>query len=481
MSLIQAPTVTAKEISASKLGRLAEKLRAESQDQLALECLRLGMLSRACRLIAEQPNQMRNLEICGRVALLFGKPQMAVSVAIVWLNKIESRGWILPNEHRVFEPLIKRIDEQSYARLCKVSANFISRSFRFLDRFLSSGGSAPKSRMHSAETRIEELNRASKCSDRKKILNSIFALFEMSPVNGLDQESEVFIGQLDGLNVDGTDRGDQDELLSIVVSGFNVERYISLALRSILAQTYRNLELIYVDDASTDRTAELARAIANEDSRVSVIALDKNIGNYAAKNVGLRAASGAYVALHDADDWSHPEKYAASIRQLKKNERLVLVSSCYYRILDEGEIARQKGQPWLRWSPNSIVFIREKVLKRCGYLAEDEFGCDSEFVARLICTFGERSHRKLYRPYTLAALRKNSLTTSSATGMDDSGYSRRRVDFEDFWREWHLYSLSQGCAPYLNQGNRLRDIFVSPFSPPSSLDLPLPYKLGEEI
>src|SRR5688572_20501170 len=92
--------------------------------------------------------------------------------------------------------------------------------------------------------------------------------------------------------------------ISCIVPVYNGERYIREALDSILGQTYPNLEVVVVDDGSTDATAA---AVASYGNRVSYL-WQPNAGPVAARNLGLGAATGDYVAFLDADDLWHLEK-----------------------------------------------------------------------------------------------------------------------------------------------------------------------------
>lgn len=100
-----------------------------------------------------------------------------------------------------------------------------------------------------------------------------------------------------------------DDLISVVIPAYNVERFIGGALASVLGQSYRNIEIIVVDDGSTDRTAAIVKEAAQQDSRVRLIQIS-NSGPATARNRGLAAAHGAWVATLDADDLWHPEKLA---------------------------------------------------------------------------------------------------------------------------------------------------------------------------
>lgn len=93
-----------------------------------------------------------------------------------------------------------------------------------------------------------------------------------------------------------------DPHVSVVVPAHDAEAYLGATLRSILAQTYRDFEVIVVDDGSSDGTGALIDAFAADDDRVRPIHLDRNVGRSAARNVGLDAVRGRWVCPMDADD-----------------------------------------------------------------------------------------------------------------------------------------------------------------------------------
>lgn len=91
-------------------------------------------------------------------------------------------------------------------------------------------------------------------------------------------------------------------MLSIIVPVYNVESYLEICLRSLVGQTLRDIEIILIDDGSTDRSGEIAQAFADKDSRIRLIR-QRNQGQGMARNVGLDMANGKYLAFVDGDDW----------------------------------------------------------------------------------------------------------------------------------------------------------------------------------
>ncbi|MEN6350329.1 MAG: glycosyltransferase family 2 protein [Syntrophomonas sp.] len=107
---------------------------------------------------------------------------------------------------------------------------------------------------------------------------------------------------------------ENNPLISIVIPAFNRENTITYCLDSILAQTYKNLEVIVVDDCSTDKTVPVVRS--HPDPRVRCVVLEKNSGAQAARNRGIQEAQADWIAFQDSDDEWLPEKLARQVSVL---------------------------------------------------------------------------------------------------------------------------------------------------------------------
>jgi glycosyltransferase involved in cell wall biosynthesis len=99
---------------------------------------------------------------------------------------------------------------------------------------------------------------------------------------------------------------DNHPLISILMTAFNREDFISDAIESVLNSTYKNFELIIVDDCSKDNTLQIAKDYANKDHRISVYLNEKNLGDYPNRNKAASYAKGKYIKYLDADDTIYP-------------------------------------------------------------------------------------------------------------------------------------------------------------------------------
>lgn len=100
--------------------------------------------------------------------------------------------------------------------------------------------------------------------------------------------------------------------ISVIIPVYNVELYLSQCLNSVISQKYEDLEIILIDDGSTDSSGHICDEYANKDQRIIVIH-QSNLGVSAARNKGIEVAKGAYITFVDSDDWLEPEMYEEMI------------------------------------------------------------------------------------------------------------------------------------------------------------------------
>lgn len=110
-----------------------------------------------------------------------------------------------------------------------------------------------------------------------------------------------------------------EDLISVIVPIYNIEQYVGFCIESLIKQTYRNLEVILVDDGSTDRSGALCDLYATKDQRIKVIHKE-NGGLVSARKAGVKVASGAYIGYVDGDDWVEPDFYEGLHRTALKAE-----------------------------------------------------------------------------------------------------------------------------------------------------------------
>lgn len=161
-------------------------------------------------------------------------------------------------------------------------------------------------------------------------------------------------------------------LISVIVPVYNVEKYLHKCIDSIINQTYKNLEIILVDDGSTDESGKICDKYKEADNRITVIH-KKNGGLSDARNAGLKAATGDFIAFADSDDWIDTNAYNEMITVLTDNNADISACNIAYIFEDKTEV------PAVNISKN--IFTAE------------------EAIGQLICGIGFRAvaWNKLYR------------------------------------------------------------------------------------
>ena len=112
------------------------------------------------------------------------------------------------------------------------------------------------------------------------------------------------------------------ELISVIVPVYNVELYLERCINSIINQTYQNLEIILIDDGSTDRSGEICDEYKKKDMRINVIH-KQNGGSSSARNCGLEIAKGEYIGFVDSDDYIASDMYALLHQHMRDDVDLV--------------------------------------------------------------------------------------------------------------------------------------------------------------
>jgi len=122
----------------------------------------------------------------------------------------------------------------------------------------------------------------------------------------------------------------KEVLVSIVMPAYNCEMYIAESIKSILTQTYRNWELLVLDDCSNDNTLQIIQELSQQDSRIKVLSNSKNMGVSATRNKGIGVASGEWIAFLDSDDIWRQDKLEKQIElSNRQSANFIFTGSSY--------------------------------------------------------------------------------------------------------------------------------------------------------
>ena len=108
--------------------------------------------------------------------------------------------------------------------------------------------------------------------------------------------------------------------ISVIIPVYNVEAYLPRCLDSVLAQTFDDIEVLCINDCSSDKSLDILKDFAKRDERVKVFSNEKNIGGALSRNVGLDKATGDYIYFMDSDDWLEPDYLEVMLKTIEKAE-----------------------------------------------------------------------------------------------------------------------------------------------------------------
>ena len=237
-----------------------------------------------------------------------------------------------------------------------------------------------------------------------------------------------------------------NELISIIVPVYKVEKYLEKCVNSILKQTYTNLEIILVDDGSPDKCGQLCDELAKTDDRIKVFHKE-NGGLSDARNYGVERANGEYIGFVDSDDYTHECMYEELYKAIKKSG--TSIAECgvtrvykntlrphyegedYFLVLDrEGylkeylENKRLYGSAWCKLIHRDLA---KKIKFPTGKIYEDAF-----YTLELLKTVDK--YTLISGNYYYYYIRENSITTRS--------FSSKDMDYIEIMNEIEDYTLA---------------------------------------
>lgn len=147
-------------------------------------------------------------------------------------------------------------------------------------------------------------------------------------------------------------------LVSVIMPAYNAEKYIEAAICSILNQTYTNLELVIVEDCSTDKTLDVVCKYT--DSRITLIQNEENKGIAYSTNLGIKLARGKYIALMDDDDIAAEDRLDLQVKYLEEHTEIDILGGRSIDIDSQGKVLRRGGIP-----RNNPKYIKAVLLFKC--------------------------------------------------------------------------------------------------------------------
>ncbi len=230
-----------------------------------------------------------------------------------------------------------------------------------------------------------------------------------------------------------------DPVVSVVMTTFNGEKYIADAINSVLAQTFPEFELLVIDDSSTDDTVGVVRSF--EDPRVRLIENEQNLGISRSRNIGIDQARGRYIASHDHDDISYPNRLKIEVDLLEREPQVVMVGSRSDRIPSSGNtwpplpLPTRAALPWFLFTSSpfahSTTCFRKSTLDKQGIRFNHSFPYAEDY--EIYCRLSEVGELVLL-PDVLGAFRKHETNTSQLKNdeMTANGCAFLRVRYNQY-------------------------------------------------
>lgn len=232
--------------------------------------------------------------------------------------------------------------------------------------------------------------------------------------------------------------------VSVIMAVYNGELYIREAIESVLRQTYGNFELIIINDGSTDRSLEIIKTF--DDKRIKIIT-QNNEGPAGARNKGIKAAAGKYIANLDADDICLPQRLEKQVEFLDKNPEFVIVGSngfitdrhgtviytSSYPVIDDLIREQLPETPFIN---SSVMFRKEAALKAGGYyepINRYKIYCEDCILWNRMAKSGKLAN--IREPLIYYRLSPSAVTTKSATKKIGAGLLLKIIDNKELSRD----------------------------------------------
>jgi hypothetical protein len=235
------------------------------------------------------------------------------------------------------------------------------------------------------------------------------------------------------------------ERVTVVMSAFRPDARMLTALRSVVASTWTNLEVLVCDDASGPDYDSVLDAAAALDPRVTVIRMPHNGGTYRIRNHALTVATGDFITFHDSDDWMHPQRLETQAVHLIAHRHAIANASRSARVTETLQFSHTRNLGAQICEP-SLMLRRERAVELVGYFDTLRKGADAEYRLRLEAATGAATPVVGAAPLTLQLIVEGSLSNTDI--VRHWFHADRRIHRSCF-DQWHLACAARGETPRL--------------------------------
>lgn len=235
-------------------------------------------------------------------------------------------------------------------------------------------------------------------------------------------------------------------LVSVIMPVYRAGALLDMAVSSLVRQSYGNLEVLLVDDASPDDTVDRLARWQDADPRVRLLRMSRNGGPYLAKNAALAECAGELIAFADSDDWNHPQRITRQVSLLAEHPAAEAVCVRYVRVDGSGHIVFRRTAVKTAWQ---TLMLRRRTHKALGFFMPLRAGADTELVERIRARFGPAAVPVDPAITLLAQYQETTLTGGGALAMSWRPVGGPRQAHHLAFRRWHRRQQALGGSLYV--------------------------------
>lgn len=273
----------------------------------------------------------------------------------------------------------------------------------------------------------------------QRVVDTMFTEHRIEPIRVSRDAETIF----DGLTCEVGAQVATGPVVTVIISAFKPGPALLTSVRSICRQTWRNLEILVVDDASGDEFTPVLEAAVALDPRVRLHRMERNGGTYMARNAAMDLATGEIVTCQDSDDWSHPRRIELQVRPLLADPNVSSTRSYTLRV-QEDLVFQRPGYDPAQPHAASLMFRREQALRTVGYFDNARKAADTEYRRRLELATGAKS-LDLLAPLSMYRMGSGSLSRADFT---PGWHHVSRWVYRSAYSQWHA-EIGRGASPQL--------------------------------
>ncbi|MFL6090028.1 MAG: glycosyltransferase family 2 protein [Aeromicrobium sp.] len=245
---------------------------------------------------------------------------------------------------------------------------------------------------------------------------------------------------------------DGGPLVTVIMSTYRPDQSFRTAVESLLRQTWRNLEILVIDDCSPPEYDDVLAEVTGVDPRITLLRMPVNGGTYRIRNEGIRRARGTFITFQDSDDWAHPERIERQLEPLLGKPDVVATHCWCIRVFPDLSTLNVGMNSFRRCAPSTML-RKDIVIEALGGYDETRKEADNEFYERLHVVFGEKGNRDLPDALVLYQLTPDSLSRDEYRFKWQHG---ARSAYIQARRHWHRRVAAGDESPRLEPGGPRR-------------------------